>query len=50
MTRLVRKDGERLWQLDAFNAVEHLDEHGAPTTAQRGRTQVDMAPEPGTGA
>ncbi len=48
VTRLVRKDGERLWQLDAFNTVEHLDEHDAPTTAQRGRT--DVVPEPGTGA
>ncbi len=43
VTRLVRKDGERFWQVEAFNAVEHLDDHDAPTTAQRGRT--DVVPE-----
>ncbi len=43
VTRLVRKEGERFWQVDAFNAVEHLDDHDAPTTAQRGRT--DVVPE-----
>ena len=42
VTRLVRADGERLWRADSFNAVDHLDEHGARTTAQRGRTDVGV--------
>ena len=40
VTRLVREDGARRWRADAFNAVEHLQERDAPTTAQRGRTDV----------
>ena len=43
VTRLLRADGDRHWKVDAFNAVDHLEEEGAPTTAQRGRT--DVVPE-----
>lgn len=43
VTRLLRADGERRWQVDGFNAVGHLPGHGAPTTQQRGRT--DVVPE-----
>jgi broad specificity phosphatase PhoE len=43
VTRLLRKDGGRHWIVDGFNAVEHLEDEGAPTTAQRGRT--DVVPE-----
>ncbi|WP_298459120.1 histidine phosphatase family protein [uncultured Cellulomonas sp.] len=42
VTRLVRAPGERLWSMDTFNAVQHLQERGAPTTAQPGRTDVDQ--------
>jgi len=40
VTRLVRAGGQRLWTLDAFNAVTHLPEHAAPATVQRGKTDV----------
>ena len=40
VTRLVRGDGERQWALGAFNAVEHLEDTDAPSTAQPGRTDV----------
>lgn len=34
VTRLVREPGERLWQVDAFNAVRHLEQRGTRPTAQ----------------
>ena len=40
VTRLVRTPGERLWHLDTFNAVEHLEAQDAPQTAPRGKTDV----------
>ncbi|MEJ7648087.1 MAG: histidine phosphatase family protein [Nakamurella sp.] len=39
-TRLTRSSGTGRWQLQAFNAVDHLEQTGTPVTQHSGDTDV----------